>query len=282
MNKQSLAHPLAKGIDLDSPKGVQRRLQIIQKKGFLQCVYQDWYRAISVEVSGIYSPVLEIGSGAGFFGDYFPEVISSDLLWCQNLSIVLDGQALPFKDNALGAVVMINVLHHLPNVSEFFLEASRCIKSKGKIIMIEPWLTLWSNFVYSFLHHEPCNPRAAEWEFSPSGPLSGANVALPWIVFERDEKDFKEKFPDWSIQLVRTMMPLCYLLSGGVSIRSLMPAWTYSFWRFIDKCLLKMDEAFAMFALIVLKKGDPIFADNKLEKLSDNERKIDYPKSTRN
>ena len=89
--------------------------------------------------------------------------------------------------------------------------------------MIEPWVNPWSRLIYAHLHHEPFDPLVAEWEFPPTGPLSGANGAMPWILFRRDRGRFESEFPQWRIRSFRPMMPLRYLLSGGVSMRNLSP-----------------------------------------------------------
>jgi len=49
----------------------------------------------------------------------------------------------------------------------------------GWIIMIEPWINRWSLWVYSNLHHEVIDISTDSWSFTSSGPLSGANQALP-------------------------------------------------------------------------------------------------------
>jgi hypothetical protein len=118
--------------------------------------------------------------------------------------------------------------------------------------MIEPWVTPWSRFIYRHLHHEPFDPLVKDWEFSSSGPLSGANIALPWIVFGRDRRVFEREFTQWRIEKIRHDMPFAYLLSGGVSLRSLMPGWSFHAWRKLESLLSPYYECCAMFAKIVL------------------------------
>ena len=86
--------------------------------------------------------------------------------------------------------------------------------------MVEPWVSRWSKLIYTHLHHEPFRTESPEWSFPSAGPLSGANGALPWIVFERDRPEFCRSFPQWHLQRIVPIMPLRYLLSGGVSLRS--------------------------------------------------------------
>ena len=120
--------------------------------------------------------------------------------------------------------------------------------------MIEPWVSPWSRFVYSRLHHEPFEPEAPSWELPTSGPLSGANDAFPWIIFVRDRRRFEQEFPQWRIELIQPMMPFRYLLSGGVSMRSFAPGWSFGLWHSLEKALGVWNNQLAMFAQIVLRR----------------------------
>ena len=55
----------------------------------------------------------------------------------------------------------------------------------------------------------------------------GANASLPWILFKRDRSKCDSEFPAWNIGRVQPMMPFCCLESGGVTMRSLMPGWSF-------------------------------------------------------
>jgi hypothetical protein len=122
--------------------------------------------------------------------------------------------------------------------------------------MIEPWVTPWSRFIYQKLHHEPCLPDAREWEFTANGPLTGANGALPWIIFQRDRSKFEAEFPQWQIKATQLMMPFRYVVSGGVSLRSLQPSWSYRLWCAVEDALQPWMANLAMFALIVLQRSE--------------------------
>jgi SAM-dependent methyltransferase len=166
--------------------------------------------------------------------------------------MVLDGQSLPFCDASLRAIVMTDVLHHIPQARLFFSEAARCVRPGGAVVVVEPWVTPWSRWVYTRFHHEPFNPQSRDWEFPLRGPLSGANGAMPWIIFHRDRTQFEKEFPQWQIRSIRPCMPLRYLLSGGVSLRSLMPGFTFGFWRGLEWILDPWRDSLAMFAQITL------------------------------
>jgi SAM-dependent methyltransferase len=166
----------------------------------------------------------------------------------------MDAHAIPLLDGSLRAMVMTNVLHHLARPRRFFAEAGRCIKPGGAMIMIEPWVTTWGRWVYTHLHHEPFVPDASHWEFPQTGPLSGANGALPWILFVRDRDQLERDFPMWQVRTIRPIMPFRYLVSGGVSMRSLVPGWSFGAWRALENGMRPWSQHWGMFAHIVLNR----------------------------
>ncbi len=250
--KRLLAHPLTRGMDLDDPQTTALRRRIIREKPFLRRLYDEWYRWIAASLPAGSDPVLELGSGAGFLDEYVPNLITSEVFPVAGIRLVLDGQRLPFPNSSLRAIVMTDVLHHIPRPKDFFTEAGRCVRAGGRIVLIEPWVTQWSRRVFRHLHHEPFDPKSAAWEIPTSGPLSGANGAMPWILFERDRTIFEQKFPQWRIDLVEPFMPLSYLVSGGVSMRTLMPGFSYPLWRAAERLARPWRRQTGMFAKIVL------------------------------
>jgi SAM-dependent methyltransferase len=258
-----LAHPLTKGLDIDAPETSHLRKRIIKEKRFLRKIYKEWYTFLANALPVGDGDVLELGSGGGFFKDFVPDLITSDVFPLPDVDMIVDATELPFAEASLRAIAMTNVLHHLAQPRRFLREAARCMRPGGVIAMVEPWHTIWSRFIYRRFHHEPFEPAAAAWEFPASGPLSSANGALPWILFQRDRAQFEREFPEWRIEMVKPTMPFRYLLSGGVSLRCLVPAFTYRLWRWVENCLPM--RAFAMFARIVLRRqgagvGKEVFA----------------------
>jgi SAM-dependent methyltransferase len=253
MMRRLLAHPLARDLDLDDPQTTATRRRIVQSKGFLRQIYFEWYEAVLAALPPTDGPIVELGSGAGFLKDLFPDLITSDILHLKDLSVVLDAKEMPFQTGSLRAIVMIDVLHHLSRPRRFLREATRCVKPLGRLVMIEPWVTKWSRLVYSRLHHEPFDPESREWEFPMGGPLSGANGALPWILFQRDRLQFAAEFPQWGIKSIELQMPISYLLSGGVSLREFAPAKAFARVRWLEARLEPWMDKLAMFAQITLE-----------------------------
>ena len=252
--RKLLAHPRLRGMDLNDPRLTSLRRKIILDNGFLRQIYRSWYDELWAAVSPGTGTVLELGSGGGFFKQVQPEVVTSEVIHLPHVDLVLDGRCLPFADSSLRAILFTNVLHHIPQARRFLADAARCVRSGGVVTMIEPWVTGWSRFVYTHLHEENFEIDAGTWEFPSSGPLSGANGALPWIIFERDGTEFQEVFPQWRLEAIRLEMPFRYLISGGVSLRSLMPGWSYGFWTSLEKLLTPWMSHWAMFAQVTLRR----------------------------
>lgn len=271
--RRLFAHPSTRELALDDPKTTELRAQIIRDKAFLRRIYAEWYGMIAASLPVSHPigelPVLELGSGGGFMREVIPALITSEVFPCANVDRVVDAHELPFADRSLRAIVMTDVLHHIPRVRDFFRSAARCVASGGAISMIEPWVSTWSRAIYGHLHHEPFHPDAASWELSSQStgpsqstggpfpharPLSGANGALPWILFHRDRAQFEREFPEWRIRSIQPFMPFRYLASGGVSVRGSMPDWTFELWRRGEMRLERWMDRFAMFAHIVVDR----------------------------
>lgn len=252
--KSLLANPRAAGLDLDDPSLTAVRRELVREKPFLRAIYEDWYRWIARSLPEGDGPVLEVGSGPGFMHEHIPGLITSEVFPCEGVREVVDALRLPFADGALRAIVMTDVLHHVPDVGRFFREAQRTLRPGGAVLMIEPWNTAFARFVYGRLHHEPFEPDAEHWEFPSSGPLSGANGALPWIVLHRDRDRFEREFPSLEIRGVEPFMPVRYLVSGGVSMRSLQPGWAAAAWRGIETLLSPWRHLLGMFAKIDVRR----------------------------
>ncbi len=250
-----IKHELTIDADIDAPETTRLRRRIIQQKPFLRKLYEEWYALIKSHLPAVPGDILEIGTGPGFMKSIIPYVITSDVLPIEGIDVVLpDDGHLPFADGSLRAVVMTNVFHHVSDVRRFLGEASRTVRPGGRLIMIEPWNTPWARFVYQRLHPEPFDPQSLSWALQSDAPLSGANGALPWIVFQRDRKRFENEFPAWSIMTIILFMPFAYLLSGGISLRSLCPGCLYRPVRFLEHQLERLNQKLAMFALIVVER----------------------------
>ncbi len=115
-----LAHPSTKHLSIDDPRTTLNRRRIIQEKKFLRLIYEDWYASIIAALPAGEGKLLELGSGAGFFREFIPDLITSEIFHLPGVDAVMDAQQLPLSDGVLRGIVMINVMHHLPEPRLFF------------------------------------------------------------------------------------------------------------------------------------------------------------------
>jgi SAM-dependent methyltransferase len=241
--------------DLDTPSTTLQHREIILRKKFLKKLYIDWYLSMLKETEGLPDgKIVEIGSGGGFLKDLNPKIITSDILPFPHCDLTFPGEQMPFADNELSAILMIDVLHHIPDSRSFFREAQRVLKPGGKIIMIEPANTTFSRFIFQKFHHENFAPETKSWSFPTSGPLSGANGALPWIIFTRDYDNFRTEFPAFTKEKIQHHTPFAYLISGGLTFKSPLPGWLFGTFRWFESLFTPFNRHLAMFQTIVLVK----------------------------
>jgi len=237
---------------LDSRKSLFTHKELIKNKSFLKKIYIDFYSQFknSKIPSG---KVVEIGSGAGFIKEIIPQTITTDVISGPEIDITLRGDKLPFSKNTISAFFLLDVLHHVKNPEKFLYEMEGCLKKGGKIIMIEPYNSLWGRFIYQNFHHENFDQEAG-WKIKGRGRLSDANGALPWIIFVRDKKIFIKKFSNLKIIKITPHTPLRYLFSGGLSKPQIVPSFFYGPVLAFERLLFPLNQLFSMFVTIELVK----------------------------
>ena len=150
----------------DPEEILKERRNTWKTKSVLRDLYRKWYGSIAKALKpGI---TLELGGGSGNLKDFFPDTISTDVLFAPWLDAVLDAHALPFQNESLDGIVLFDVLHHLSRPMHFFSEARRVLKPGGRIVMMEPYVSWFSYPVYRFFHQE-----GLQWKADPfyNGPL---------------------------------------------------------------------------------------------------------------
>lgn len=101
------------------------------------------------------------------------------------MDVVADGGVLPLRTASVGAIVMVDTLHHLPAPLRFLDETVRVLRPGGRLAMVEPWITPCSYLLYRFLHHEDCRLSVdLEHPFPASAKRAlDGNAAIPrkWL-----------------------------------------------------------------------------------------------------
>ena len=185
--KKFLINPRIANKSLDDPETTIINREIIESKPFLKKLYIYYYSDFieaekSLEsLSGI---SLELGSGGGFLKKILPSVVTSDVALFPGTDRVENATKLSFRDGELRAIYMSGVLHHIGKAKEFFREAERCLAPGGKIVMMEPHMSFFGRIFFKIFHYEANDMRTLRWDFPQTGPLSGANTALPYLIFD--------------------------------------------------------------------------------------------------
>jgi len=193
------------------------------RKAALRAVYERWFVDLHAQCRGG-APVVELGCGAGLFKERYPEVIATDISANPYADRVVDAAALPFADASVGAFVMLDVFHHLPDPARFLAEAARALPPGGRVAMIEPWVGLAGRVLYRYVHHEECAlgvDPAAPWSTGDKDPMRG-NVALPYLYFRAGGHLERLNLP---LRVVRRapFAAVPWLLSGGFQSFGLLP-----------------------------------------------------------
>jgi SAM-dependent methyltransferase len=228
----------------------------------LRVLYGDWYGRVAAALPPpALGPRLELGSGPGFARGFIPDLQLSDIVCAPWHDREVSAEALPFADTTVGALVLFDVLHHLPSPRRFFAEAARVLRPGGRLVMCEPYLSPLSYPIYKFFHEEPLALRV--------DPLAGfdgqaadeardpfdSNQAIPTLLFGRRRPLFVETFPSLAVVQVTHLSGPSYPASGGFSRRPLLPQ---ALWSVLHRLEGRLPEtifrAIGFRMLIVIEK----------------------------
>ncbi len=244
---------LAETVGTEGYFAAQKRL--IMQRPLLKRCYDEWYERLRSDVRTVRAggDLVELGSGGSYLKSLEPELITSDVV--EGLAErVIDGRHLPFDDGTVRALVLTHVLHHIPDVEAFFREADRVLVPGGVIGMIEVSHTPFARLFFRLLHPEPYDDAQVGWSFDQSDSMMDSNQALSWIVFDRDRHRFERTFPQFVVEEVSFTPWLGYVLSGGVTMRDLVPRFLVGPIDALDRLLRPARPFFALHWHIRVRK----------------------------
>ena len=228
----------------------------------LQSVYQDWFGQLLRCVTGLL-PIVEIGSGPGFFKEYFPRLISTDIITSPWVDVACDAGSLPFRSSTVGALVMVDVLHHLSKPLEFMAEAGRILQPGGRLAMIEPWITPLSFLLYRYFHHEDCSLKVdLNRPFEAQGKKAfDGNAAIPFKLLKYSAPGLQPLHLIWA----NTFLGLPYLVTLGFKYTRPIPHTLVDFARVCERWLRPIARFAATRILLVWQKtsSDPASRSGK-------------------
>ncbi len=186
---------------------------------YIRSLYKTVFSRITSYIPANSKVLIEIGSGNGISKKSMPGIIATDISFHELLDASCDSIALPFRSNSIDAIVIKDVLHHLPDVELFLKEVHRVLRTNGRLVVFDPYWGLLARFVYRFLHQEKFDVKAKTWSFTSNSPWD-SNQALTYLLLRRDRTRFEKEFNFFKIEEHEKLIGPSFLLSGGVSRRT--------------------------------------------------------------
>jgi SAM-dependent methyltransferase len=247
---------------------LKRHREIWKQKKILRDIYTGWYRWILRDLKNSTGKTIELGAGSGNFKEFKPDVVASDIVFCEWLDICFDAHHLPFKDNSAGNIVMIDVLHHLADPVSFFSEAAQKLEKGGRILLIEPFPSPFSLFIYKRFHPEPFImgidyfDRTDNRLGSPTPSVAknkkdpwDANQAAAYLLFFKHRKTFLSHFQGrFKIIKRKRMSCILYPGSGGFENKAMIPGVLVPLFKLLEILLMPVRRLLAFRCYIVLEK----------------------------
>ena len=222
-----------------------------QARPELRSVYREWFERLLAAVAAR-RPVVEVGSGPGFFKECAPSLVATDVVPGLSVDVRCDAAVLPFHSGCVGAIVMVDTLHHLPRPLDFLSEAARVLKPGGRLAMVEPWITAPSWVLYRYFHHEACRlgvDVARPFDSDAKAALDG-NAAIPYLLLA------KLRAAGLPLHLVRAepFVGLPYLVTFGFKVGTPLPAVLQGLARAGEAALRPLARWLATRIFVVLEK----------------------------
>jgi SAM-dependent methyltransferase len=231
-----MCEPAAVGLSAEVCESVLARFEALRQAWRsnepLRVLYRRWYARIREALPAReLGPWIEIGSGPGFAREFIPDLELSDIVKAPWHDRCVSAENLPFADGSVGALVLLDVLHHLSAPAKFFQEAVRVLRPGGRIVLCEPYISPVSSVVYRLFHPEPVDmgvqPLAEHGAFDKD-PFA-SNQAIPTLLCRtKGRREIERLYPILKIVCFERLAGLSYPATGGFSRPPLLPM---ALWR---------------------------------------------------
>ncbi len=236
---------------------IDKNHQIWHHKPLLCMVYTDLYQKMKKHLSNVSGKTVELGSGMGGIRETLPDCVLTDLFPYPWIDQVENAYQLSFENETIANLLMVDVFHHFRYPGNALHEFQRVLNSGGRVIMMEPALSLLGYIVYGLLHVEPIGKaKSITWMTDKKNLIDDTDYYAAQGNATRIfvQKYFVENLSDWKIVKIERIVALAYAASGGYSGLQLYPTFAYRFIKWIETLLQFFPALFATRLLVVLEK----------------------------
>lgn len=237
---------------------INKNIEYWNRKPLLRILYGDFYRLIAKQLSHLPdSRPVELGSGLGNIKEFIPECLRTDIFPNPWIDQVENAYKLSFADETVSDLILTDVFHHLRYPGCALREFYRVLRKDGRVIMLEPYVSLLGILIYGAFHTEPialtqkiewCAPEA--WSPEDIDYYAAQGNATRVFIGHR----FRSELKAWrTIKAIR-LSAVAYAASGGYSGPQLYPKSILLLMKGLEKILDLFPFFFATRLLIILEK----------------------------
>lgn len=237
---------------------ILKNLAVWEKTPLLRKIYREFHELVAQHLANLPGyEVVELGSGIGNIKEVIAHCLRTDIFPNPWLDRVENAYQLSFADQTVSDLILIDVFHHLRYPGTALQEFWRVLAPKGRVIIFEPYLSLLGLAAYGLFHPEPLGLLKKIGWFAPAGwsPTDMdyyASQGNATRIFTG--RAYRQYLQEWNVVLVKRLVYISYVASGGYSQPQLYPDRWYGLMKALDRFFTPFPMLFGTRLLVVLEK----------------------------